>query len=458
MKRTIVGLIFACSLLISGSGVHGATGQSQTIHLDPGLNLIAFQVLPNDPSPSAVFGGIGKDLLGASTYDNQTKTWMVYRPAGTEGGDPNQIGTFAMGPVQLGRGYWITLNGASRDLKFVGTTPDQPPPLNLSVGWNLMSVPAGTASVNIPSTLAAQGVTFDMVLRWDNTLFSTYIPTSQNLPFTTFDPGKGYWVHVTPAPSVPFGSFVSASSTNFVGETSRPIRVHFTSAIFGRIRFLMGGTALFDKDYTIVGATRLSTTTNSIVIELPVNGTNLDLTISPKDSQEVFPDRSLTLALLSFPGGSYQAATNGPVTHPIRHVAYLTESSLGMKGIYTGTLYATNNAAFDPQPIQMALRRDQTGSLWAYFDTTKAPFFGPPFALPAEQSGNVLNIRNSASGSTPLPGSVAGRSASWSLSFPFNTTLANGVLVSQFRLDLSGITASGRTSTILGNLTLAPLN
>ena len=60
----------------------------------------------------------------------------------------------------------------------------------------------------------------------------------------------------------------------------------------GNVRFLIGGTALYDTDYTIAGARRV--TQNPIIVELPATGTDLVIPISPKDTPEIYPDRSPT--------------------------------------------------------------------------------------------------------------------------------------------------------------------
>ncbi len=175
------------------------TDQTQIFQLSPGWNLIAFQVIPADPSPAFVFGTLGDSFERAWSYDNHQRTWSTYARSGLEQSDHN--GVIPMGPIQTTRAYWIYMNSPA-DWTLSGLAPAVTPPVNLNPGWNLVSIPTGTGQVqepiNMAAVLAAAGADFEVILKWENSLFRRYSDNelSQANSFVLFDANKGYWINV----------------------------------------------------------------------------------------------------------------------------------------------------------------------------------------------------------------------------------------------------------------------
>lgn len=175
-----------------------AAPQVQTVQLDSGWNLVAFQVLPTDPAPEAVFGPLGTDFVAAWTCDNSTRQWTRYARPGTPEAAHNPVA--AIGTIQVGRAYWIYMY-VPRSWQITGLPPTQAPPVDLRQGWNLIGIPTGTGqlteSPSVLSVLAASGLDYDAILRWEANLYSKFTPADADVDdFTVFDPNKGYWVHV----------------------------------------------------------------------------------------------------------------------------------------------------------------------------------------------------------------------------------------------------------------------
>jgi subtilisin-like proprotein convertase family protein len=179
-----------------GMGVAAiAAPQTQTFRLDAGWNLIAFQVVPTNASPSAVFGSLGGAFDRVFSYDSSSKSWSSF------GAATNAAGLLALGPVAPGRGYWIHMAQAVPAWNVIGEPPTLVPAVSFSPGWNMIGVPVGAATlaepVNLLSVLAASGLDYDTVLRWERSLYGKFTPTDTDLDdFTTFDATRGYWVNV----------------------------------------------------------------------------------------------------------------------------------------------------------------------------------------------------------------------------------------------------------------------
>lgn len=264
-------------------------------------------------------------------------------------------------------------------------------------------------------------------------------------------PGKT-WLDCYEEQLLPTARFQATNSLTVVnGITDVPIIL--SKPIQGAVRVALGGTALFGVDYAVVGASRVVSTGPSILYDVPVDGANASIRIAAIDTTGIFQDRIVTLSLAASPDSKYELPTDGIHTH----IVTLKESPLATRGLFTGALYVTNAVYLDAQTLKMALRKGTVTAWTAYFDVSEAPFFGEPFEIPVEFSGANIQFSGSANGSLPSPGGPR-EGARWTLTIPSTITDANGVLTAQFRLDLIGLTASGRTSTALGTLTLSPLN
>lgn len=176
--------------------------QTQTFSLTAGWNLIAFQVVPHNPTPAAVFGSLGNVFEAAWSFENGTKTWQWYVRPGLEQSSVN-----SHAPIQgiaLGRAYWIYMRTAVPVWNVEGSVPTNTPAVSLINGWNLIGVPVGTTQltekVNILAVLAASGLDYDTVLRWELDRYLKFTPRTDDVddrPFPTFDANKGHWVRVT---------------------------------------------------------------------------------------------------------------------------------------------------------------------------------------------------------------------------------------------------------------------
>lgn len=178
----------------------GAT-KTQKINLSAGWNLVAFQVAPVDPAPAAVFAELGNDFVAAWVFDNDTTYWYRYLRPDLQNDSENAI--YSMGNLEIGMAYWIYMNTAVNwDLE--GDEPDEAPMLYFEPGWNLVGFPSGaddlTESISLLSVLAVAGDKYDMLVKWENSMYKKYTPSDADVDdFTMFDKDKGHWVHVTSA-------------------------------------------------------------------------------------------------------------------------------------------------------------------------------------------------------------------------------------------------------------------
>ena len=181
-------------LLLIGSTASAAP-QTQTLKLDAGWNLIAFQVTPANAAPDAVFGTLGGAFDRVFAYDAVTRGWSSF------GAATNAPGLPALGPVGPGRGYWVHMAQAVPAWNVTGEPPALAPAVTLSPGWNMIGIPVGAAAlpepVSLLSVLAASGLDYDTVLRWERGLYGKFTPTDSDVDdFTGFDAARGYWVNV----------------------------------------------------------------------------------------------------------------------------------------------------------------------------------------------------------------------------------------------------------------------
>ena len=199
----IGAILFSAFVLATGPGKAQAI-ETQTIPLASGWNLVALQVVPPDPSPAAVFGALESHFERAWTYDNESKTWSTYARPGMEQSAHNNL--VPMGNIEVGRAYWVYMN-TQYTWALNGLAPQTVPALQFSNGWNLVGIPTGTGSatdqVSMLSVLAAAGMDYDLILRWENGIYKKFTPSDTDIDdFTMFDASKGHWIRLKGTNSV----------------------------------------------------------------------------------------------------------------------------------------------------------------------------------------------------------------------------------------------------------------
>jgi hypothetical protein len=219
--------VIATLLLALATAALEMQAEVQTFRLAPQWNLIAFQIVPDDPSPEAVFGTL-PGFQAAWTYDASRGIWERFVAANIDPGQTanetvaNQILTFPR--IEPGRAYWVYTSQNVPSWQVSGTVPrgDDLPALELHAGWNLVGIPIGAASVDttepvsLLAVLTAAGFDYDAMLTWENQSYRKMFrppPAGPDdppnpleglppdAPFPAFnlqnDLGRGYWIRVT---------------------------------------------------------------------------------------------------------------------------------------------------------------------------------------------------------------------------------------------------------------------
>ncbi|RYD32081.1 MAG: hypothetical protein EOP86_16490, partial [Verrucomicrobiaceae bacterium] len=115
----ITSIVLSCA-----AQSHAQNAPSQTIPLSSQWNLIAFQVVPTNPAPSAVFGGL-TGFQVAWSWDSMTNSWTRY----VKTGDPlrdsleNALPGVAMAAITPGKAYWVYGSGMPANWEVAGTAP-----------------------------------------------------------------------------------------------------------------------------------------------------------------------------------------------------------------------------------------------------------------------------------------------------------------------------------------------
>lgn len=164
-----------------------------TLALEPGWNLVSFNVAPAAPAPAAVLAGLPFDLVFA--WDAPTQSWRRHDPAA-----PAFANDLTM--LTSHQGFWVRLLEAGT-LVVPGPVVLPDTAIELHPGWNLVGYPS-TAERPLPAALLSYGVGQDF-----NLIYS-YRAADANSPWKLFDrsatfgnvltalaPGWGYWVNLT---------------------------------------------------------------------------------------------------------------------------------------------------------------------------------------------------------------------------------------------------------------------
>jgi hypothetical protein len=203
-----------------------ARAATQTFNLAAQWNLITFQVVPDNPSPAAVFSTL-PGFQAAWSYDATDAIWRRYiQPSGSaaqQANDTTANALIALPPIEPGRAYWVFVSQAVPAWQVNGTVPrgEAFRSLDLQPGWNLIGIPVGAASVtntepvSLLAVLTAAGFDYDALLTWESQTYRRMFrpepagPTDPpnpleglppDLPFPGFDLqkdlGRGYWIRV----------------------------------------------------------------------------------------------------------------------------------------------------------------------------------------------------------------------------------------------------------------------
>jgi hypothetical protein len=222
--RTLLALL--ALLFPAGGMVPSAQAETQTFNLAAQWNLISFQIIPDDPSPEAVFSTL-PGFQAAWSYDARQLLWRRYvQPSGTptqQANDATGNALLELPPIEPGRAYWVFTSQAVPAWEVSGTVPADLAfrSLDLQPGWNLIGIPVGAASVansepvSLLAVLTAAGFDYDALLTWENQTFRKMFRPQltpdedppnpleglpPDLPFPTFnlntDLGRGYWIRV----------------------------------------------------------------------------------------------------------------------------------------------------------------------------------------------------------------------------------------------------------------------
>jgi len=175
---------------------------------------ISFNVIPADPSPSAVFADVA-DKIGYVT--SGSKYWS-----------PVYGGTLSS--ITVGAGYWVQTTAPNVEFAVSGT-PDPMVPIALKAGWNLIGyTPTISAAVAkaLASALSSGAITY--VCHGSGMYPGT---------LTTMHPGNGYWVYATRAATITYDAVSSSVSARTVERV--PVA---TYGPFGTENDVTGGDAV----------------------------------------------------------------------------------------------------------------------------------------------------------------------------------------------------------------------
>jgi hypothetical protein len=148
-----------------------------------GWNLVSFNVLPDDPSPEAVFADVADSV---QSVVSGTRRWT-----------PQSGGRLAT--LQIGVGYWVKTTRDNVEWTISGK-PDEAVVINVNEGWNLIGYPlleAGAPETVLRSASEA-GIVSSVVSgtrRWT--------PQSGGR-LTEMTPGVGYWLKAAKSGTIKF--------------------------------------------------------------------------------------------------------------------------------------------------------------------------------------------------------------------------------------------------------------
>ena len=169
--------------------------------LGAGWNLISMPYTPADDTVAAVFSSIAGqyDLMEAYDGCQPADPWRIYDPAA-----PAFVNTLTQ--INTSQGLWVHTTAAPT-LALTGKPLTADVTLSLCAGWNLIGYPSASAR-DVTTVLASISGKFDLVEGYDGAtpdnpwlIYDPAAPAFVNT-LTQFQPGEGYWIHMTQVASL----------------------------------------------------------------------------------------------------------------------------------------------------------------------------------------------------------------------------------------------------------------
>lgn len=354
-----------------------ALGDTQTIPLAQGTNLVSISLAPTNPNPSAVFGSLGANFIEAYTFDNQTKKWFAYRnPTRNEAGNVNSMPALAMPDVSVGRGYLVVM-AASGNLVVDGN-PVASPSVTIYPGMNLTGFPITSAQegAGLQDLLNSPQFSFKTAFSWYSGNYASFTDNGI-LDDTVFrySAGQALWIHSNEVSNVvwtpnailakPIVFFEKADpiiietpmAGEAVGTASQQLNIRVSRPYTGPLNFMVSGSAHPGVDFTIptipptvIPAVTAANSIGSIAGNQAANAL-VPLTINFPQKSKIQTNASVIVTLRR-PAES--PAVTDSASLPQVAAIRLTD---GRNGIYEGFIRGTSTTStLNGQNVRVALR------------------------------------------------------------------------------------------------------
>jgi N-acetylneuraminic acid mutarotase len=162
-----------------------------------GWNFISLPLTPPDTTIDQVLSPLSSKVVIVWGYDNATKAWKKWTPAGGPG---NTLLT-----MEPGKGYWIYMDDvASLDISPWGALVS--PCVTLSAGWNLVGY-GGFYGREVGAVLGGLSGQWSFAWTWQNDQWYGKPAAMVTLPapiqpLSTFSQKKAFWIKMAPGPLV----------------------------------------------------------------------------------------------------------------------------------------------------------------------------------------------------------------------------------------------------------------
>jgi hypothetical protein len=165
------------------------------IHLEPGWNLVSFNVVPVSPDVEFMLAQLEGTCIVVETFDGTVLQYDPSLPA-----KDNTLKT--LDPYH---GYWIKMKQAG-SLSITGTPVAESVPLHLKEGWNLVSY-LPDSPLGVRTALSSIDGIYIAVLGYEGQAVSFYptIPADMNT-LVSLRPGYGYLINMSAAATLVYPS------------------------------------------------------------------------------------------------------------------------------------------------------------------------------------------------------------------------------------------------------------